>query len=714
MARTRRREPAALADMGQDLIIKEGNLFLVTDSEGNVPLGRGNGHGLYCNDTRYLSGYNLSFDGIKPIVLYSTAELGHSMEQVLTNPSLNSGNGHAIPKETIVVKRSREVNGRLEETIQLTNFHIHSVTVTLRLDFEADFRDIFEVRGLTRQRRGVFSPAQATQQGLTFGYQGLDDIRREATIRFSTTPDHIQDNSASFSIFLRPQESKTLDVAIQLYASPKGSRRTVTANKPLNGDCTWFNNCTQISTDNEIFNRVIERSLGDLRLLLSGRPGEPYLAAGTPWFNALFGRDSLITAFQTLAFNPEIAKDTLRLLARYQGSKVDPWRDEEPGKILHELRVGEMANLNEVPFAPYYGAVDSTPLFLMLVSAYYAWTGDLSLMRQLEPNIRSALHWIDHYGDEDGDGYVEYSKYSKRGLVNQGWKDSGDAIIDPQGLLAKPPIALVEAQGYVYAAKKGLAWVFAELGDQKLSQDLSKQAAILKASFNKDFWLEDEAFCALALAEGKKPLATITSNPGQALWTGIIDKEKAPFVIQRLLQDDLFSGWGIRTLSSKMLRYNPLAYHLGSVWSHDNSLIGVGFKRYGYNEELNKVATALYDCCGRFNYYRLPELFSGAHRHHHHLPVPYPGACRPQAWAAGAPLLLLQGILGLVPNAPVGELKIVSPRLPPWLSEVRIQGLRVGKEALNLLYRRSNEHTSVLAQGTLGKTRVSILDQWPN
>jgi glycogen debranching enzyme len=355
---------------------------------------------------------------------------------------------------------------------------------------------------------------------------------------------------------------------------------------------------------------------------------------------------------------------------------------------------------------PYYGTIDATPLFLMLVAEYFAWTGDMELIRELEPNLMAAMEWIDKYGDADKCGYVEYCKRSPKGLLNQGWKDSRNGIVNGDGTLVKPPIALVEVQGYVYAAKRSMAWLLSLLGKDQVARRLRREAAALKTRFNRDFWLEDEGFYALALGANKEPAESITSNPGQCLWTGIIDRDKAAKVVERLFANDMFSGWGIRTLSSQAARYNPLGYHLGSIWPHDNSLIGMGLKRYGFDDELNELATALYDCCRAFDYYRLPELFCGVPRTAHSLPVRYPVACRPQAWAAGAFMLLLQAILGLAPDAPENTLRIIRPRLPYWLEEVEVRGLKVGNSTVDLLYERQRGRTKV---STTAKRGVSVL-----
>ncbi|MFQ6122786.1 MAG: glycogen debranching N-terminal domain-containing protein [Dehalococcoidales bacterium] len=694
-------EPIALADIRDALVIKEGDLFLMTDVEGNVPRDSMAGYGLYKGDTRCLSVYDLSFDEIRPVVLLSTAELGYSSEHHLTNPPMPTVEGRSIPKESLEVRRQRVINGYLLETVQVTNFNIFRATVNLRFDFDADFVDIFEVRGEKRQRRGKLSSPIVEKSRVTFKYKGLDGLWRSTEIKFSPTPDQLWYNGALFTISLGHRESTSITVTI----NPDGARRDTHFPKEFSKQTVsyreWLNSSTQVFTNNEFFNAMLERSLSDIRLLVTESDAGRFVAAGTPWFNCLFGRDSIITSLQTLSFKPEIARNTLRLLARWQGKELDEWRDEEPGKILHELRTGEMASLGEIPMNPYYGTIDATPLFLMLAAEYVAWTGDLDLIRELEPNLMAALGWIDRYGDADRCGYVEYCKRSPKGLLNQGWKDSRNGIVNGDGTLVKPPIALVEVQGYVYAAKRGMAWLLSLLGKKDVARRLQRKATALKTRFNRDFWLEEEEFYALALGANKEPARSITSNPGQCLWTGIMAGDKAPKVVERLFSNDMFSGWGIRTLSSQVARYNPLGYHLGSIWPHDNSLIGMGLKRYGFEDELNELATALYDCCRSFAYYRLPELFCGVPRTAHSLPVRYPVACRPQAWAAGSLLLLLQAILGLAPNAPKKELKVIRPKLPYWLEQVEVRKLKVGSGTVDLLFerRKGQAKVSVLSNG---------------
>lgn len=702
-------EPAAVASIQDALVIKEGDLFLLTNRDGEIPRDNTSGFGLYHQDTRYLSAYEVFLEDAKPIILLSTAELGFSAEQEMTNPLIYSHKGRPIIKQTIAIRRERLVDSSVQERVFITNFNVFRVWLKLRIELGADFVDIFEVRGMTRPRRGELVPAQLTDDSMTFVYLGLDGVERQTRVAFSPRPASVSAQGVVYRFALRHRESTSFRVTITVNNVKPAASFTTSFDGLTRDYRQWMRDCTQVQSPNEFFESVVSRCLTDIRLLQSGTPEEYYVAAGIPWFATLFGRDLLITSLQLLPFNSSVARRALSLLARYQGSRVDPWRDEEPGKILHELRLGEMARLDEVPFTPYYGSVDSTPLFLLLAGEFYAWTGDLSLMEELEPNLLAGLDWLQRYGDVDGSGYVSYEKRSSKGLVNQGWKDSGDAIVNPDGTLAYPPIALVEVQAYVYAAKERLARVFADLGREDISRRLGQEARDLKVRFNQDFWLENEKFFAIALDGFGKPVATVTSNPGHALWAGIVDTDKSPDVVNRLLTNDMFSGWGIRTLSTRAPRYNPMGYHLGTIWPHDNSIIAMGFKRYGFEDEVNEVATALYDACRSFDYYRLPELFCGMPRTRYNVPVRYPIACSPQAWAAGSMLHVLQAILGLDANAPAEELRIARPRLPSWLDRVRLTRLTVGQGSVDLILHRSDTRTEVDISAIEGRLKVSVV-----
>ncbi len=510
----------------------------------------------------------------------------------------------------------------------------------------------------------------------------------------------MEGTTACFHIPLQPGEKRQIPVSFSLREKDPGLEEPKTKAQPdfkdiqtrLQDASDRCLSCeTEIRSDSLLLNRLMDRSLRDLHLLQTSIRGQKFFAAGVPWFVTLFGRDSIIASLQMLAYDRDIAPQTLRLLAHYQGQRRDPWRDEEPGKVMHELRVGEMARLNRIPQTPYYGTVDATPLFLILIARHAAWTGDLAFFHELHPHIERALAWVAASGDQNGDGYIGYQSSSKQGLINQGWKDSGDAIVNADGSLAEPPISLVEVQGYVYSAKVSLADLYERAGEGERAQDLRREASELRVRFNRDFWMEDQGFYALALQAHHAPTAVISSNPGQALWSGIVDAEKAQRTVQRLLARDMFNGWGIRTLSPQEQRYNPIGYHLGTVWPHDNALIASNFRRYGLDKEACKIFTAIAEAAMYFEHYRLPEVFAGFCREDYGVPVRYPVACHPQAWAAGTIPYLVETLLGLVPEAFDKRLRIVRPVLPGFVDRLELRQLRVGRARADLSFRRTSQ-----------------------
>ncbi|HTE87205.1 MAG TPA: glycogen debranching N-terminal domain-containing protein [Dehalococcoidia bacterium] len=711
-------EPMSIEDIRDALVIRHNGTFLLMDTNGDVPLSNASGLGLYRDDTRYLSRYEFSFSEMTPVRLLTTAALGFGAEQVYTNPSMRTADDHELPRGVVEVRRQRAIGEALEERLLVTSFHVHPIALEFRYTFDADFADIFEVRGLLRSERGTLEAPEHGRRSIAFAYTGRDGVRMRTFVEFSREPEFLSDRSAVFRLALNPRRASELSLTISPTAS--ALRRTARAARKDDDLLStlgqkyedWRRHGTRVFTSNELFNTVLSQSLSDLRTLWNDGEAGGYLAAGTPWFDALFGRDSAIASLQTLSFNPSIARQTLLVLAAKQGREVNAWRDEEPGKVLHEIRRGETARTGEVPFGLYYGSIDSTPLFLLLAAEYWLWTADTGLLRELLPAIRAGLNWARDYGDRDGDTFLEYERQSERGLLNQGWKDSGEAIVDGDGEIAKQPIALVEVQGYLYAAKRGLATVMGALRENDLGVQLGLEATALRKRINREFWME-EGFYALALDGDKRQVTSRSSNPGHLLYTGVPTPARASRVVDGLLRNDLFSGWGIRTLSSDSPRFNPFGYHLGSVWPHDNSIAAMGFKKYGRESELTELATALFDAARSFDYYRLPELFCGTPRTAHHAPVPYPVACRPQAWAAGAISLLLQAILGLRPSAAANELSVVRPQLPYWLEEVQIRNLRVGAGSVDLLYEQRNRRTQVVVLNATAGIRVTVAPRWP-
>ena len=708
-------EPRVIADIRDALVIREDGLFLLTDTDGSIPPKNDSGFGLYHSDTRYLSGWELSLIGVEPIVLLSTAELGFGQEQVMTNPELINERGETLPSGSLEIRRQRVLDQGLIESVRLTNYATVPLKLTLQYEFEADFSDIFELRGLRRRERGRFLRPRVHPAAVTFAYRGLDDLTRRVRVQFRQQPQVLRRHRALFNLNIEPGSSEEISAAIvvDLPAGPGtgSARQSVVTMSESHRE--WKESSTRALTSNELFNAALDRSITDLRVLWTERgPDQSYVAAGVPWFDTMFGRDSALTAMMSLAFRTDIARSVLRCLARFQGKEADDSREEEVGKIVHETRTSETANTGEVVFGRYYGSVDATPLFVLLAAEYYRWTADLKLMREIRHSLDAALIWMDRFGDIDGDGYLEYRKKSPDGLDNQGWKDSWDGIIDEDGELLKPPTALVEVQGYAYAAWEAIAGVYEALRESSRAQQLREKAAALRRRINADFWLE-EGYYALALDADKRPAKVLTSNAGQLLMSGAATRPKARRQIERLMRNDMFSGWGIRTLSTGAKRYNPMGYHLGTIWPHDNAVIIAGLKRYGAEVELNEVATALCDAAFAFPYFRLPELFSGASRSAHQAPVPYPVACRPQAFAAAALPYVLTSVLGLVPDAPGGRLYVVRPRLPFWLDFVRLSGLRVGEATVDLIFHRRGSRTEAEVIGQTGPLEVTQTGRWP-
>jgi glycogen debranching enzyme len=706
--------PVVLAhdDGGRLLATKEGEMFLYSDEEGNL-VGGYRGTGLYYRDTRFLSLYELLVDGRPPVLLSSSAERAYMSYVDCTNPDIWEGNRIAVPQQTLNIRRIRVINGRLFERIRFKNYNDHPIRVTVDVVFGADFADIFEVRGLRRKRRGQFFRPKVDGRILTFSYRGEDEVFRQTRIDLGAEPDDVAVEPgrvrARFSLELGGHQTKLFTFVVEPIID--GARRPQVSFDEAVHELRrsyeeWERSCTVIYTDNELFNSLLHRGQRDLRALLTDTPHGRFIAAGIPWYVAAFGRDALLTAHQILMLTTEPARDCLRLLAAYQGTEVDPWRDEEPGKILHEIRLGELANAFYVPHSPYYGSVDATPLFLMLLGTYFKWTGDRAFVREMLPHAERALRWIDVYGDLDGDGFVEYQRRSPRGLDNQGWKDSQGAVVHPDGRLARPPIALAEVQAYVFLAKHRMADVYEALGEAGRAAELRAQAEKLKRRFNEAFWVEEERYYAMALDGDKRPVTTVTSNPAHGLYCMIIEAERAGDVAARLLKPDMFSGWGIRTMSKAAVPYNPMSYHNGSVWPHDNALIAAGLKRYGFHKQTNRIATALFETANHTDYMRLPELFCGFTRRTPNRPVAYPVACSPQAWAAGSPFLMLQAMLGLSARAHENLLTINSPVLPPWLNTVELRNLRVGDSVLSLVFRREGERTSFSMVAKQGSVRV--------
>ncbi len=673
-------------------VLKHGETFGVFDRLGDVHhLGVAE-QGVYHEGARFLSELGLTVNGERPLLLNSTVRTDNSLLQVnLTNPDLLQQGRRRVPTGTVHIARSKFLwQAAHYEELRLFNYGRHEVELELALAFDADYADIFEVRGVTRPARGRLLAPRWQGPVLELGYRGLDGVTRRTRIRFGRRPDAHEAGRAVFRFRLPPQDGARLDFTIafetgeapllETFAGARGELQQVVAARSRQA--------AEVHTSNEQFNDWINRSAADLHMLITETEHGPFPYAGVPWYSTPFGRDGIITALQYLWLYPELARGVLAFLAAHQADEEDPRRDAEPGKILHELRLGEMAALGEVPFQRYYGTVDATPLFVMLAGAYYERTGDRPFLEAIWPNIERALDWIDRYGDRDGDGFVEYERRCEQGLANQGWKDSHDSVFHADGRLAEGPVALCEVQGYVYAARRAAAELAGVFGEVERARSLHAQAEDLRRRFNEAFWCEDLSTFVLALDGDKRPCKVVASNAGHALFTGIAAEEYARRTGETLLADPAFNGWGVRTVAEGAPRYNPMSYHNGSVWPHDNALIAAGLARYGYADQALRILTGLFDASIMVDLHRLPELFCGFTRQPGQGPTRYPVACEPQAWAAGAVFHLLQACLGLRFSPHKPQITFHYPRLPAWLDRVEIRNLRVGGGTLDLALRR--------------------------
>ena len=696
--------------------LKDEEAFLVCDNRGDFPgtIGIWGELGFYFAGCRYLDQLELKINGFLPLPLFSSvAEDGCEFIAQMTNAETTLGDGARIPHNTIFVERRISLcRNNIFQTISTRNFHKETFRCRLDISYDSDFADVFEVRGITRESRGKKLPSTTDNSRTVLSYQGLDGIRRSTVLCLEPSPESISECLASYNLELAPGQEEVIRLKItaqegdELEAPGLGHKEALSSLR--SSVARWRQSCPTIYTSNEQFNDFINRSLTDFRMMLTTTPQGLYPFGGIPWYVAPFGRDGIIAALQMLPFQPQVAAGTLKFLAAHQGSIQDDFLDQEPGKILHEYRRGEMANLREIPFIPYYGSVDATPLFLVLLGSYLARTGDTNLLESLWPNALAANAWIDDYGDLDNDGFVEYRSRSDKGLINQGWKDSPDSIFHSSGELAPPPIALVEVQGYVYAAKMAMARLALLRGEGELAREFKQQAEALRSKFHQAFWMPERNFYALALDGDKRQCQAISSNPGHCLWAGLVDQTTADLVAQRLMAPDMFGGWGIRTLSEREARYNPLSYHNGSVWPHDNAIIAAGFARYGLTEPLIKVATGLFDVSLFQEGSRLPELFCGLPRILRHGPASYPISCKPQAWAAGSIFQTLTALMGMEVDAINGKLRFVNPVLPPWLLWVEVNGLKVGDAGLDFTVRRGKLTSSIELNRRWGELEVVV------
>jgi glycogen debranching enzyme len=705
------RATSALAD-DRTRVLKYGDLFGVFNRYGDVEALGPVQFGLFYLESRHLSRMTLRINQRQPLLLSSTIREDNAFLSVdMTNLDSPADSNSSIARGTLHAFRSMFLDEASCYTqLRLANFGLQPVTVTVQFQFDADFVDIFEVRGTQRERHGKRLPADVNKHEVILAYHGLDDVMRRTRLRFSPDPSFLNGQEARFELRLQSKAEATLYVTATCQHDSKAhsASRYYEAYDRLKQrtEMAALNGC-KVDTSGKQFNSWIARSAADLDMLTRGNPEGPFPYAGVPWYSTVFGRDSLITALQCLWIAPRVAESVLKSLAKTQGKEEDPERDEEPGRIIHEIRRGEMAALDEVPFGHYYGSVDSTPLFLMLAGAYFQRTNDLELIEEIWPNIEAGLRWIDAYGDFDHDGFVEYRQDSPRGLQQQGWKDSQDSVFHRDGRLADGPIALCEVQGYVYAAKRAIAAVVRAHGKPDLSRKLLREAEQLQEEFEKSFWIPELNTYALALDGKKRQCQVRTSNAGQTLFAGIARRELAHRLARTLFEEDMFSGWGVRTLGASEARYNPMSYHNGSVWPHDNALIGFGLARYGLQRETVQILVALYEASLQMDLQRLPELYCGFHRRPDSGgPTLYPVACAPQAWASGSVYLLLQACMGMEIYAPKKRIVFSDPFLPPSLDELRVESLRIAGAAIDLIFRRYGEGVSIECTRKEGELEV--------
>jgi glycogen debranching enzyme len=697
---------SALADQ-KTIVLKEGDTFALFEVHGDIYHIPSGSLGVYHNGTRYLSKMELTLNGLKPLLLSSLPREDNQMIIVdLTNPDLRLENAEAVLRGTVHISRSKFLwQGAYHERIRFINFGLTPAIFGVDLKYDADFSDIFEVRGSARQKKGERLPAKSSGDHLIFAYRGLDNIMRETKVELNPAPVSISRNVAHYDFVMEPKDEVTIEVT-STFTEQHGLNGTLnfdTAKNAMNTHLDKVRNyCAGIHTSNEQFNQWIERSRNDLITMTTRTPHGLYPYAGIPWYSTAFGRDGILTAFECLWVEPELAKGVLNYLAQTQAKDFNDFQDAEPGKIFHETRGGEMAELGEIPFKMYYGTIDATPLFICLAGAYLDRTNDLTTLNQIWKNIEKALYWIDHYGDIDGDGFVEYKTKSSKGLTNQGWKDSYDSIFHENGELAEEPIALCEVQGYVYDAKVSAANIATALGYEDKATELRRQAEELKENFNEKFWSDSKQIYVLALDGRKNPCNVISSNAGHCLFSGIATHERAHLTAKNLLSENMFSGWGIRTIAQSEARYNPMSYHNGSIWPHDNAIIAYGFSRYDLMDEVSKVLKAVFDTAVHADDYRLPELFCGFDRIKGQGPTSYPVACAPQAWSVGALFMLIQSCLGMRIHAAQNTISFCHPVLPSFLKEITISNLRLNDKQVILQIRRSKEGIDValLSAGT--------------
>lgn len=679
--------------------LKDKDTFIVADQFGDIA---GLGDGLFHNDTRILSLFRLTLGGRAPSLL--SAAVAHDNVFFTcngANQALPYPGGPMGPPGVLHIERKRFLWGeRLFERIRCVNYSRDTVLLPLTLEFDADFKDMFEVRGAHRPRRGVKGPPHIDGRRVAYSYIGLDGVERSSYIAFSDAPYRLGPHKAEFMFTLQAEGETDLYLEIGVVDGHMPSRERF---RDAAARARWDmrsrrRHGARLNSSGRLFNEWLGKSRSDLALLTTRMETGPYPYAGIPWFSTAFGRDAIITAWQILWFEPSLAKGVLRYLAAHQALERSSFRDSAPGKIMHETRKGEMPALGEVPFGRYYGGVDTTPLFVALAGAYQARTGDNALIDALWPALLRAMHWIEHDGDSDGDGLIDYARGQDSGLSNQGWKDSEDSVFHADGRYPSGPIALVEVQGYAFAAYREMARLAERRGETGQAALWRQKAAALREKVERLFWMDERGYYGIAIDGQGRLCQVLSSNPGHLLFCGLPSPDRARKVTDQLLSTAFNSGWGLRTLAAGEARFNPISYHNGSVWPHDTALCVMGLSRYGERDGVVKLTSALFETASRMGM-RLPELFCGFPRSAGEPPVAYPVACLPQAWAAGSVFMMLQACLGITIDANRGEIILVDPRLPIGIDRLKVERLRVGSEMVDLTFERQGDRVSVHADG---------------
>ena len=705
------RASSALAD-DRTRVLKYGDTFAVFNRFGDIELVGPSKFGLFHAECRHLSQFAVHVNERQPLLLSSNIREDNAFLAVdLTNVDSDADGFAALSRGTLHVFRLQFLRrAACYVQIRLLNYGSESAGISIRVNFAADFADIFEVRGTVRERTGERLRDAFGDDQVILGYRGLDKVVRRTRLEFSPRPASLNSQEARFYVKLEPGGETSL---FALIACEHGTEKPDAVSFPAafaslaaaKGQ-TAFQDC-RIATSSESFDAWLNRSAADLRTLVEGNPEGPYPYAGVPWFSTVFGRDGIITALECLWMVPSFAQGVLSYLAKTQATAEIPEQDAEPGKILHEMRRGEMAATKEVPFAKYYGSVDSTPLFVMLAGAYLDRTEDLSFVSEIWPNVKAALRWMDTYGDSDNDGFIEYAKRSTRGLIQQGWKDSHDSVFHAGGAMAEPPIALCEVQAYAYAAKCAGVRLARAFGEPELAVRLEKEAQAVRVAFEQAFWNEQLGTYVLALDGRKRQCAVRASNAGHALFCGIVSESRARSVASVLMGPEMYSGWGVRTVASSEARYNPMSYHNGSIWPHDNAIIAAGFSRYGMQNLAAEVLNALFEASRHIELQRMPELFCGFHKRTEGSgPTLYPVACAPQAWAAGSVFLMVAACLGITVVAAKPRIHLFRPSLPAALNELRLDNLQIGDASVYLAFRKRGTRVDTEVAGRSGEIEV--------